>query len=84
MSTSAYALYPTAPATTTPSYYLPPITTNLSFSSILHKKVLDQSEQQWESDVSQVMWFDHKYNFGYFQCLNTNKHLLNIVGYNHQ
>lgn len=63
-------MYPTstAPVTTTTasssslsSYYLPPITTHLSFSSILHKKVLDQSEQQWESDVSQVMWFDHIY-----------------------
>ncbi|KAK4515497.1 54S ribosomal protein L6 mitochondrial [Mucor velutinosus] len=54
ISTSSYALYPTATSTaTTASYYLPPITTNVSFSSILHKKVLDQSEQQWESDVSQ-------------------------------
>ncbi|KAI8636132.1 hypothetical protein BD408DRAFT_377363 [Parasitella parasitica] len=36
------------------SYYLPPITTSLPFSSVLHNKVLDQSEQQqWKNDVSQ-------------------------------
>ncbi|CEP12666.1 hypothetical protein [Parasitella parasitica] len=41
-------IYPTSS-----SYYLPPITTSLSFASVLHKKVLDQSEKQWRNDVSQ-------------------------------